>query len=157
MLPTEYQILAHLKAALQQMAIARGYHFDIVGDAVKLDPNCDVELLIAPGGLRPFVVIEVKPDVWSYSPAGRANVVLPVTIHWVSDSVPTDDVSRMLTFFQGCADVERAIAVDVSRGANAQDTRITRRSYGTALDGAQVWAMVDVELPTRRLFGQPDS
>lgn len=157
MLPTEYQILAHLKAALQQMSIAGGYHYNIVADAVKLDPNCDVESLIAPDGLRPFVIIEVKPDAWSFSPANRANIVLPVTIHWVSESVPTDDVSRMLTFFQGCADVERAIAVDVSRGVKAQDTRITKRSYATALDGAQVWAMVEVDIPTRRVYGQPDS
>lgn len=157
MLPSEYQILAHLKAALQQMSIAGGYHFDVIADAVKLDPNCEVELLIAPDGPRPYVVIEVKPDSWTFSPGNRANILLPVTIHWVSDSVPTDDVSRALTFFQGCADVERAIAVDVSRGALAQDTRITKRSYATALDGAQVWAQVDVELPTRRVYGQPDS
>lgn len=157
MLPTEYQIIANLKTALQQMSVAGGYHFTIAAAAVKLDPNCDVESLIAPGGARPFVVIEVKPDAWSFSPANRANILLPVTIHWVSDSTPTDDVSRLLTFFQGCADVERAIAVDVSRGAHAQDTRITKRSYATALDGAQVWAMVDVDLPTRRVYGQPDS
>jgi hypothetical protein len=157
MLPSEYQAIADLKTALLQMAVAGGYHFDIAAAAVKLDPNCDVESLIAPGGPRPFVVIEVKKDSWSFSPAKRCTILLPVTIHWVSDSTPTDDVSRLLTFFQGCADVERAIAVDVSRGGHAMDTRITGRSYATALDGAQVWAMVDVDLPTRRVYGQPDA
>ena len=37
MLPTEYQILANLKAALQQMAVAGGYHFDIIAEAVTVE------------------------------------------------------------------------------------------------------------------------
>jgi hypothetical protein len=155
--PTEYQLLANLRDALQQITVAHGYHFDVASAAVKLDPNCNVESLIAPGGARPFIVLEVKPDSWQFSPANRAEIVLPVTIHWVSDSTPTDDTSRMLTFFRGCADVERAIAVDVGRGGFAKDTQIVQRSYETALDGAQVWAKVDVNLPLRRVYGQPDA
>src|SRR5580765_1912965 len=98
MLPTEYQIVTNLRTALQRMAVTGGYHFDIQALAVKLDPNCDVESLIAPDGPRPFVVLEVKADTWSYSPANRATIVLPLTIHWVSDSSPVDDESRLLTF-----------------------------------------------------------
>lgn len=155
--PNELQIVTNLQQALQGMAIASGYHFDVQAAAVKLDPNCDVESLIAPEGPRPFLVLEVKPDAWEYFPAKRVKVTLPVTIHWVSDSIPTDDASRLTTFMCGLADVERAIAADVGRGGFAVDTKITKRSYSTALDGAQVWAIVDVEITTHRVYGQPDA
>lgn len=155
--PTEYQIVQNLQAALQAIAVASGYHFDVAAAAVKLDPNVNVEALIRPGGPRPFIVIEVKPDSFVYSPASRATLTMPVTIHWVSETTPTDDTSRLLTYFRGIADVERAIVKDVSRGSRAKDTRITKRSYATAVDGSQVWAIVDTDIETRRVYGQPDA
>jgi hypothetical protein len=154
--PNEFRIVQNLQQALQGIAIAGGYHFDVLSTAVKLDPNCNVESLIAPGGPRPFIVIEVKPDGFTYSPAKRTTVALPLTIHWVSDSTPTDDTSRLQTFYRGLADVERAIVADVSRGGFAIDTEITKRTYSTAVDRSQVWSMTDVEVKTRRVYGQPD-
>jgi hypothetical protein len=155
--PSEFHILVNLRDALRNIKVTSGYHFDVEDVAVKLDPNADVESLIAPGGPRPFVVIEVRPDVWAYSPSKRVNLTLPMAIHWVSDASPTDDESRMLTFFRGCADVERAIAADVSRGGLAIDTTVIERAYSTAIDGAQVWAINKVQILTRRIYGQPDS
>jgi len=158
MQPLDYTLIVGLQTALRAMSVAGGYHFDVQASAVKLDPNCDVESLIAPGGLRPFVIIEVKPDTWEYKPAKRIDVVLPITIHWVSDAVPTDDESRLKTFFEGLADVERAIAKPITDGAGGEVLpRITKRSYSTAIDGAQVWAIVDTELRSHRVYGQPDA
>lgn len=155
--PTEYQIVKNLQAALQAIAMDAGYHFDVNRIAVKLDPNHDVETLAAPDGPRPFLVLEVKPDGWQYSPANRIDLSLPFTIHWLSDYVPEDDNSRLSTFFRGCADVERAIAVDITRGGLARDTRIVTRRYDTTIDGTQVWAEIDVNVLTRRIYGQPDA
>jgi hypothetical protein len=153
--PREYQIVQSLQAALQAISVAGGYYFDVVATAVKLDPNQDVEDLIAPGGPRPFVVLELKPDTWEYTPAGQLRLAVKLAVHWVSDSTPTDDASRLQTFFRGCADVERAIALDISRGGLAVDTRITGRTLDLAVDGAQVWAVLDVEILTRRTYGSP--
>lgn len=156
--PIDLQIVQHLQAALGAMRVADGYHFDVAATAVKLDPNHQVEDLIAPTGPRPFVILELTPDEgWEYQPAEQLHLALRVTIHWVSDSTPTDDNSRLQTYLRGCADVERAIAQDVTRGGLAVDTRIVKRLYDTAVDGAQVWAQIDVEITLYRQYGAPDA
>lgn len=155
--PIEFQIVQNLQAALQAIAVAGGYHYDVAGAAVKLDPNQDIESLIAPGGARPFIVIEVTPETWQYQPASQVLMTIPVTVYWVTDSDPTSDPSKMQTFFRGCADVERAIAADVTRGGLAVDTRITKRELSKEIDGAQVWAVIDTEISLYRTYGAPDA
>src|SRR6266542_3463204 len=124
--PIEYQIVLDVQAALKNIAVANGYYFDVAALEVKLDPNHDVESLIKPDGPRPFLIVEVRPDEqWEYtSKPNIATFPLPLTIHWVSDTVPTVDESRLQTYFRGCADVEKAIAQDVTRGGRARDTLI---------------------------------
>jgi hypothetical protein len=155
--PIEYQIVRNLQSALQLITVVGGYHFTVAATAVKLDPNQGIEALIAPTGPRPFIVIEVKPETRRYSPAKRTRLVLPVTIHWVSESTPTIDESRLQTYFRGCADVERAIAIDIGRGGLATDTQIVDCVYDTAIDGAQVWAQINIEISINRIYGQPDA
>lgn len=154
--PREYQIIRNLQAALQAISVAGGYHFDVTAVAVKLDPNHKVEDLIAPDGPRPFIIVELTAERWQYFPASELKLVVPVTIHWVSDSVPTVDESRMQTYFKGCADVEQAIALDTGRGGLATDTRIVRRTFDTAVDGSQVWALLDAAITVNRTYGQPN-
>lgn len=155
--PIEYQIVTNLQDALQSIRVANGYHFDVAATAVKLDPNQGVEDVIAPDGPRPFIVLEVTPESWQYFPAGQVRIAFPVTVHWVSESTPTDDASRLQTYLRGCADVERAIAVDPTRGNRAADTRIVKRTFETAVDGSQVWAMVEIEMAVHRTYGAPDA
>lgn len=154
--PIEYRILANLQAALQQITVGGGYHYDVLGTAVKLDPNQDVEALIEPGGPRPFVVIELAPERWEYFPADQLRLALPMTIHWVHESSPEADESRTLTYLRGCADVEQALAIDPGRGGLATDTRITKRTFEGAVDGSQVWGMVDITITLHRTYGQPN-
>lgn len=154
--PIEFQVVTNLQTALQGINKAAGYYFDVHAvEAVKLDPNSSVETLIAPDGPRPFIVIEVQPERWEYSPASQVKLTMPLIVHWVSESEPTDDASRLQTFFRGCADVEKAIAVDLSRGGVAADTRILKRTQETAVDGAQVWAMLELQVLLHRTYGQP--
>lgn len=150
--PIEYRVVKHLQAALQAIAIADGYHFDVAGSAVRLDADVAVEQLIKPDGPRPFVLLDVPADRWSYpeKPNG-VRLVLPIEIHWVSDAAPTDDDSLMKTFFQGCADVEAAIAADITRGGLAVDTRIVRRTFDPI--GAEVRAIIETEVVIRRTYG----
>ena len=155
--PIEYRILTHLRDTLAAITIGAGYHYDVLGTAVKLDPNQDVEMLIAPDGPRPFIVLEVKPEAWAYPESfGGLRLVVPVTVHHVNASRPEKDESRLQTYLRGCADVEQAIAVDPSRGGLAVDTTITRRTFEGATDGSQVWALVDVTIVVRRQYGQPN-
>lgn len=153
--PIEYRILRHLQATLAAITVAGGYHYDLMDVAVKLDPNTDVDSLIAPDGPRPFAVISVKPEEWAYEPAFQLRLGMPLNIFWIGVADQTRDEARMELFFRGCADVEQAIAVDPSRGGYAADTRIVSRECGG--DGAEVWAKVGVVIPLRRTYGQPNA
>lgn len=165
--PIEYRILLNLQAALAAMTVAGGYYFTVGATAVKLDPNSDVESLIEPSGPRPFVLIEVRKERWEYFPANEVRLVLPFTVHWIPD-FPTAGVDASLPqmYFRGCADVEKAIAVDpgrgtypdASQGSLAIDTRITgRRMREIENDSSIAWAMVDIDIPLRRTFGVPSA
>ena len=154
--PIEYLVIRNLQAALQAISVTGGYHYDVSDAAVKLDPNVAVESLVHPSFTRPLILIEVVPERWAYQPASALKLFLPLTIHWVSDSTPTTDESRMQTFFRGCADVEQAIAEDVGRGGLASDTRIVKRLFDTAVEGSRVWAQIYIEIWLHRVYGSPN-
>jgi hypothetical protein len=154
--PIEYRAILNLQAALQAIAVAGGYHYDVADAAVKLDPNVATEPLLNPGGTRPFMYIELKDDKWDYAYKGEFKLFQRVRVHWVHDSTPTDDASRMQTFFRGCADVEKAIAVDIGRGGLASDTRIVKRAFDLATESSRVWAEIDIEIWLLREYGAPN-
>lgn len=154
--PIEFRIVQNLQADLRAIGVADGYHIPITDVAVKLDPNHAVDTINAPDGARPLVLIEVNPESWIYEPTSQVKLIMPITVHWVSESDPTDDESRMRTYFRGCADVEKAIAVDLSRGGLAVDTRIEKRTFDTAVDGSQVWARIELRIQLHRTYGQPN-
>lgn len=153
-----------VQAALRQIAMDNGYHHDLAKLAVKLDPNQGVETLVDPDGPRPFAVLEVRPETWTYSGAqesldagmDQAVVTLPITVHWINTSDPTADESRVQEFFRGCADIEHALGVDGTRGGLAVQTRMVTRRYDEAFSSAQVWAMVDYEILIYRTLGLPN-
>jgi hypothetical protein len=155
--PVEWLVVKDLQAAIRGIAMANGYHFDVEAAAVKLDPNQDVPTLLSEFGRRPFVILAVGPETREYFPSSVVVVRQPVTVHWISDSVPTDDNSRLQTFLRGCSDIERAIATDITRGGLALDTRIQRRTFELAEEGSQVWAAVDLEITIHRTYGAPDA
>ena len=156
--PNEFTAVTLLRNALRAMSVSGGYHYDLNALSVKLDPNQSVDDLIAPDGPRPFIVLEVQPDEFMYAMArsGLVEIKLPVTIHWVSDSVPTDDESLLRTFYQGCADVEKAVAAAITLGGNvgAFDIRITQRRNSRAIDSALVWAIIETQIHLQRLYGE---
>lgn len=153
--PLEFRIVQNLQTALRAISIANGYHHDFAALAVKLDPNHDVESLIGDEPLRPFLIIDLRPDKYEYSPANQVLLLMPFTIHAVNDTDPTDDDAMLKTYLRLSADVEMAIAVDESRGALATDTRIFEREMHE-LEGQQVWAMVKGEIREHRTYGEPN-
>jgi len=158
--PLDYQIVLNLQTALVAISVASGYHYDMPAGAVRLNPDLDVESLIAPDGPRPFIFFKLGDQQWpreQYQPAMRLAHILPVTIAWVQDSDATTDAALLQTFFRGAADVEQAVAgtpASLTRGGLAVDTRIT--GIRQAGEGAEVWAVVDLEIKTMRTYGQPN-
>jgi hypothetical protein len=154
--PIEYQIVLNLQTALLAIAVAGGAHYNVAGGAVKLDPNQNVEALITPGGPRPFVLIEIKPERREYFPSSQLHLFRPIAIHWVSDSDATVDSSRLQVALRGVADVERAIALDITRGGLAYETRIVDTNLDAFPDHAEVWTVTETEIVLHRTYGEPD-
>lgn len=148
-------MLLNLQAVLLAMSVATGYYHDMRDGAVKLDANADVETLIGETQIRPFIVLDVQPETRSYSPAKIVELVTPVNIFWIHEPPDPDDVTRMRTFFRGCADVERAIAKDITRGSLAIDTLIVDRTLDHTIDSAQVVAVIRTTMKRRRQYGSP--
>jgi hypothetical protein len=154
--PRSFLIVQNLQAALRAIAVAGGYHYSVASVAVKLDPNQANDVVHAPGGVRPLILVQVDPERRDYTQSNDVRMVLPLVIHWVHESDATDDDSRMQVFFRGCADVEQAIALDIGRGGQAIDTRIIRCVNNDDLDGSQVWAQIEVEVSLYRQYGSPN-
>lgn len=154
--PVEFQILLNMQTALQGIAVVDGYYVNVDPTAVRLDPDVDVEALIRAGGLRPFIYLQPKPEEWQY--LGMPNglqLKWPVVIHWVQSTDPADDAARAQAFFRGCADVERAITRDLSRGGLATDHKIVTRTFNLSEDGSEVWAEIETMVTVNRRYGQP--
>lgn len=154
--PIKFRVVQNLQTALRAISVASGYHYNVASVAVKLDPNQANDAVHAPGGDRPLLLIQVNPERRDYQPAGELREVLPIVVHWVNESDAANDDSRMQTFFRGCADVEQAIAQDLGRGGLAIDTRIVKCINNDDLDGSQVWAQIEIEIPLFRQYGLPN-
>ena len=153
--PLELRIAQNLQTALRSISVANGYHHDFAELAVKLDPNQDVESLIGDEKLRPFLILELPPDAYEYFPAKQIRLLMPFVIHAINNTDPTEDDSKLTNYLRLCADVETAIAVDITRGALVTDTRILEREMHE-FDGQQVWAMVKGEIRVHRTYGEPN-
>ena len=152
--PRELRIVQHLQTTLQAITTGGGYFFTVPSGAVKLDPDHEVDALIQPDGPRPFVVLELDEERFTYRPSLMVDILFPVKVHWVGQAPDEQDVSLLQTYFRGAADVEQAIAADITRGGLAQDTRIVGRDI--AIRGREVRALVDLEMLVHRNYGQPN-
>lgn len=155
--PIEYRVILSLQAALRAITAANGFFYSVAQTAVKLDPEQAVEELVGSEqepGPRPFAVLEPLPARWTHEPAQQLALALPVTIHWIHQADQTSDTDWQQVYWRGCADVEQAIAADVERGGLARDTRIVRCT--PARRGAEVEAMVEIEVAIHREYGQPN-
>jgi hypothetical protein len=155
--PIEFRIVQSLQTALRGISTASGYFYTVAALAVKLDPNVDVESLIGDTKLRPFVVLELPPDTFGpppFAPMG-ARVTMPFILHGVHDSDPTVDSSWIQTYYRLCADLEQAIAPDITRGGLAVVTKLIGRE-AVGFNGAQVWVKVTGEVQVVRTYGAPN-
>lgn len=154
--PLEYQILADLQAALRGISVAGGYHHDVTELAVKLDADATVEDLIGTWAARPFIILELLPETFSYFPGDQIRIVLPFAAHFINDSDPTTDAAMLLEYLKLAADVEKALSADGTRGGLATDTKITARTKRAGDEGRLIWATVVGQVLENRTYGSPN-
>lgn len=156
--PIAFAIAQNVQAALQAISVDGGYFYDVDADAVKLDPEHEVESRTAPDGPRPFVLIEVSSPTFNFAEArgGEVHVTYAMAVHWVHDIDTTDDDALLTTFFRGLSDVERALTQDITRGGRAVDTRITSATLTPVGDAGICWAEIKVDVISWRTYGAPN-
>ena len=154
--PLEFQIVQNMQAALKGISVAGGYFHDVAALAVKLDPDHDVKSLIGDAPLRPFLLMVITTVPFEYvEKPNQVLVLMNFAIHAIHDTDPSVDDSMLQTYFRSCADIEKAISIDESRGGFASDTRILNRVMHE-LEGQQVWAEVTGEIREHRTYGEPN-
>jgi len=164
--PKDYRVLAALKAALQAIAVSAGFYYGVDDACVLLDPDADVEALIAPGAPRPIIIIEQEDETWEYFASGEVKVLTPFLVTWVHDGVPPQNEAsgvplpvssdyRMQVYTRGVADIEKAIGVDASLGGEVVDTRIRNRAWLPGRNGQEVVAQVAIDCEIYRSYGVP--
>ncbi len=156
--PLEYRILKNLQEALRGISKTSGYFHNVEKYAVKLDPEHDVEALVGELRERPFMILEVpRVDHEHVEQASRVRVSMPFIVHFVSDTDPKDDDSKLKTYMRLCADVETAVAQDPTRGELAMDTLISHRELREREgQGQEAWAMVHGTIRVHRGYGAPN-
>jgi hypothetical protein len=154
--PLGYQILLNLQSALRAISGA-GYFFSVGSAAVSIDPVDVIEIVLGRAASSPFVVIELgvsgRP---TYQPASQMLEFLPFNIIAFANATHLDPVSRVNVYEQLCADIEKAVTVDISRGTLATDTRITGRQMQVTTGSLRVVAVVQLEVRTYRTYGAPN-
>ena len=155
--PIAYAIAKNVQSALRAMSTGAGYFYGVGSDAVKLDPDVNVEDMTAPNGPRPCVLVETgaMDHDFQRSRSGEVEATLPLTIHWFHDADRTSDDALLETFFRGCADVERALTQDITRGGRATDTRVTSCDLVPIGNSGICWAAIKVEIKSWRTYGAP--
>lgn len=150
--PIEFQIVQNVQAVLQAISVANGYFYDVRGTGVKLNPDYDVEALVAEDAARPWITLEVTPEGWTFQPSNRVTLEMPMRVHWFNDDDQCSDEDLLRMCYRAYSDIEKAVSADHSRGGLAVDTRIVTRF--AAFQGSAVWVAVDLAVKVIRTYGE---
>lgn len=153
--PIEYRILLNIQDAIQAISTGGGYHFTVDDAAVSIDPVDAIEVILGRTVLDPYFVLEIgsagRPN---YQRSEQMLEIVPVSIIAVANATQLDVVSRVKTYERLCADIEKAVVVDHTRGALATDTRIVNKQMNVNTGSARVVAIVQLEVRVYRQFGK---
>ena len=155
--PLGYQILLNLQEALRGISTGSGYFFSVDSAAVSIDPVDVIEIVLGRAASSPFFVIELgvsgRP---SYEKASQLLELLPFNVVAFANATNLDPVSRVKTYERLCADIEKALTVDIDRGGLATDTRITGKQMQVTTGSLRVVAVIGLEVRTHREYGKPN-
>lgn len=161
--PNEYLAIRTLRDNFAAISTARGFYYDVLPTAVSIDPVAQWESMLRPDGPRPVILIERGEESWSFSAGdqvekGGVRLSMPLTVHHIVERVPEADDDRMQLHYRGCADIERAVALDPSLGGTIFETLITKRSIDYERSGGtRVWSLIDLTLDCFRDYGHPNA
>lgn len=152
----EYQILLDVQATLQGISVAGGYHHDVAEDAVSMDPQDHMEILRPTLGLSPFFVIEVSPNrTIDYFQADQIREIIPIDITCATETEQTNKLDKLRAFERLCMDVEKALAVDVTRGGLVGHHQIENKQMGIMVGSERVIAIIETTVRLHRTYGEP--
>ena len=155
--PLSYQILLNLQSAHRAISTGAGYFFSVDSVAVSIDPVDVIEIVLGRAASSPFFVIELgvygRP---MYQPANQMLEFLPFNVVAFANAKHLDPVSRVKTYEELCADIEKAVTVDIARGGKATDTRIAGKQMQVTTGSLRVVAIVQLEVKTYREYGKPN-
>ena len=153
----EYLSVIDIQTALKNISIGGGYNHNVDAGAVSVDPADHIEVLTGALSHAPFFIVEVSPGrEIGYSGGNQTREFIPLDVTAAHDAEQLDPTSRLSVFQQLCADIEKAITVDITRGGRVTDTRIVEKQMGMMVGGQRVIAVVQLELRLHRTYGSPN-
>lgn len=154
--PVLLAIVLNLQTALQGIAQAAGYFNTVKATSVVLDP---VALLTVPATEVPFIVVGHHQVAVSRTWTSRPNAFQDVTRFTLQTrfDAPGTDVARKVTAYtQWIADIEVAVAADITRGGVALDTKVEQAQPYFGLPNENIcYAEIPIEIRWQRLYGKP--
>lgn len=165
----EYLIVKALQTALLAISTAAGYHATLPPLAVRLDPENDIESLIAETRARAgtvdrsFALLSFPSDAFDYGAAagaehGHVVIAMPFNVSWVQRIDPASDDVRLQTLYRIFADVETALeprALLRELSGLATDVRILSRTDINP-NSSEIWAVLTGTVRIKRAYGAPN-
>lgn len=156
--PIEYRILLNARDSLQAISQSGGYFFTAEAGSVSVDPIDTIDIILGRAAASPSFVVEVgsagRP---TYQPASQILELIPVNIiAFANSDQQQDPVAKTKVYERLCADIEKAMTADITRGGMATDTRIIGRQMQVTTGSVRVVALVQLEVRVYRTYGAPN-
>jgi len=144
-------IMQNVKATLSAIRVSDGYNFNMSTDTVQrwsMFGNRAIDY--------PYYVIDMAQETEEPVPNPKVSLRLSITVsaYYVQDESDTNDtglyINRML------ADIKKALLVDVTRGGNAIDTKITESTKFSTEEGQEsTGIIVGIDVLYQHVLGDP--
>ena len=150
------RLIQNVADSLRAINAASGYYLTVQPESVKTEP---ADLLTAPGPNLPmFLVAASQRAPRIFHPSKRVRETVAVDITAAADVGDTTDPTAKLTACeQLAADMEKALALDITRGQIAMVTRVLDPQFWMNMGNqARVIVVQPVDIEVQRIYGQPD-
>lgn len=146
--PVALAILQSLQAALQAVAIAGGYNFDVKASSVVLDPQ---DLTAVASTETPFFVLadgKLRTEGGTSRPVAVKSYI-DVSLCARVDAASADKDAKTIAAWTLYADIEKALLVDPQRGGLALYTYPDYENQTAFYYGLPAQTFVLLEIPVR--------
>lgn len=150
------QVLKALKAALEQInGPVGGFVYNVTHESmVTLDPT--VNLMTVNNVDLPMFVVEPTPDGnRDFHPAMQVRDVFRVNVHARADADEANPMARAQVWEDLAADVERALAANVTLDSLVYDCRCLQPAPFVGVGSPVVIVVIPLEIRFHRTYGAP--